>query len=177
MCEHVPSFSSGGVLWFTDLSSPDPSYISPILTAATFMLVIEMAENAQNNPNANTMKWAFRLLGVSMVPLTASLPQGVFIYWTTTNIISVAVSQVLKNQGVRRLLNIPLATTARGSKTAATTATAAMSGDAAKNVKLFKTKKEAMGSATPTTKRKKKTATTATSVAAGTKSRKKVEHV
>ena len=175
MCDHVPSFSSGGILWFTDLSNPDPSYISPILTAATFMLVIEMAENAQNNPNANTMKWAFRLLGVSMVPLTASLPQGVFIYWTTTNIISVAVSQVLKNQGLRRLLNIPLASTARGgSQTAATTATAAMSGDVAKNVKLFKTKKEAIGSATPTTKRKKKTATAAT---VGARKSKKVEHV
>ena len=172
MCDHVPSFSSGGILWFKDLSSPDPTYVSPILTAASFMLVIEMAENAGNNPNANTMKWAFRLLGVSMVPLTASLPQGVFIYWTTTNIISVAVSQLLKNPGVRRVLNIPLASTVRGSQTTATAATAAMSGDAAKNVKLFKTKKEAMGTAMPTVKKKKKTA-----AAAKVKGSKTVEHV
>ena len=37
MGEYFPSISDGGALWFTDLSSADPLYIFPVVTAASFV--------------------------------------------------------------------------------------------------------------------------------------------
>ena len=109
MCDNVASFHQGGAFWFTDMGAADPYYVSPILTAATFLLVIESGsvEGAQNNPNMNTMRWAMRALSVAMVPMTASLPQGVFVYWTTTNILSIGITRTLRIQSVKKFLGIP----------------------------------------------------------------------
>ena len=118
MCEHVPSFAEGGALWFTNMAVADPMYISPVLTSATFLLVTELggpesAANA-NNPNANTMRWALRGLSLAMVPMTASLPQGVFVYWVTTNILSLTIAQTMKVRAVKAALGIPEAAAAAG---------------------------------------------------------------
>jgi YidC/Oxa1 family membrane protein insertase len=34
--------STGGTLWFTNLTIPDPYYILPVLTASAFILTIEV---------------------------------------------------------------------------------------------------------------------------------------
>lgn len=43
MAEKVQSFNTGGALWFTDLTTPDPLYILPILTALTFWITVEVS--------------------------------------------------------------------------------------------------------------------------------------
>lgn len=42
MAEKVPSFRSGGALWFTDLTTPDSLFILPILTSLTFWVTVEV---------------------------------------------------------------------------------------------------------------------------------------
>lgn len=42
MVEKVPSFKTGGALWFTDLTSADSFYILPVLTAVSFLLTVEV---------------------------------------------------------------------------------------------------------------------------------------
>jgi len=39
--------------------------------------------------------------------MTASFESGVFVYWTTSNIVTVAQGQLLKNTQVRALLGMP----------------------------------------------------------------------
>lgn len=110
MAEGVPSFHDGGVLWFTDLALADPYYISPLVSSAAFLLTVElsavdgMVPGQQQN---NNMKWGLRALGVAMVPLTASFPQGVFVYWITSNFYSLGQSTLLRNKAVKRLVGIP----------------------------------------------------------------------
>lgn len=43
MVEKVPSFKVGGAYWFTDLTTPDPSYALPILTGLTFLATVEVS--------------------------------------------------------------------------------------------------------------------------------------
>lgn len=43
MAEKVPSFKNGGMLWFTDLSTPDSLYVLPVLTALTFWIMVEVS--------------------------------------------------------------------------------------------------------------------------------------
>uniref|UniRef100_A0ACD5TIP3 Uncharacterized protein n=1 Tax=Avena sativa TaxID=4498 RepID=A0ACD5TIP3_AVESA len=41
MVEKVPSLKGGGLFWFTDLTTPDPLYILPVLTGLTFLATVE----------------------------------------------------------------------------------------------------------------------------------------
>ena len=38
----VESMKTGGMLWFTDLTIPDPYFLLPVMTAATLFLTIEV---------------------------------------------------------------------------------------------------------------------------------------
>ena len=38
----IESMKTGGMLWFTDLTVPDPYYVLPVLSCASFMATIEV---------------------------------------------------------------------------------------------------------------------------------------
>ncbi|EIE26611.1 hypothetical protein COCSUDRAFT_39658 [Coccomyxa subellipsoidea C-169] len=107
----VPSMTEGGVAWFTDLTLADPYYALPIMSSAVFLLTVELgaADGMQGQDEAmlRRMKNIFRAIGVAMVPLTASFPQGVFLYWVTSNIFSLGQSVLFKLPAVRKTLKLP----------------------------------------------------------------------
>lgn len=37
--------ANGGLLWFTDLSAPDPYLVMPFISAGSFLLMIEMTKD------------------------------------------------------------------------------------------------------------------------------------
>lgn len=57
MAEKVPSFQTGGALWFTDLTTPDSLYILPVITALTFLITVEVTFNTvfDNFNNCQTL--------------------------------------------------------------------------------------------------------------------------
>jgi membrane protein insertase Oxa1/YidC/SpoIIIJ len=50
MAEKMPSFKHGGAFWFTDLSTPDALYIFPVLTALSFLIVVEVSTSFSEKP-------------------------------------------------------------------------------------------------------------------------------
>ncbi|WJX52188.1 hypothetical protein P8452_38325 [Trifolium repens] len=109
MAEKMPSFKHGGALWFTDLSTPDALYIFPVITALSFLVVVEcnMQEGMEGNPVAGTMKNFSRVLALLSVPFTMSFPKAIFCYWVTSNLFSLSYGMVLKVPGVKKTLGIP----------------------------------------------------------------------
>ncbi|WOL00097.1 mitochondrial inner membrane protein OXA1-like [Canna indica] len=109
MVEKVPSFKGGGAFWFTDLTTPDPQYILPLLTAASFLATVElnMQEGMEGNPMANNMKKFSRVLALMTVPFTANFPKAIFCYWITSNLFSLGYGLVVRQPPVRKLLNLP----------------------------------------------------------------------
>ncbi|KAJ0969343.1 hypothetical protein J5N97_022220 [Dioscorea zingiberensis] len=109
MVEKVPSFKGGGAYWFTDLTTPDPSYALPVLTALTFLATVElnMQEGMEGNPMVNTMKNFSRILALMTVPFTASFPKAIFCYWITSNVYSLLYGFVIKRPPVRKFLDLP----------------------------------------------------------------------
>ncbi|GMH71082.1 hypothetical protein TrST_g11317 [Triparma strigata] len=93
---------------FSNLVIADASYILPLSTAATFLLMIEMgADGMQTNTDqAKMMKNVFRGLGVLSLGFTSWMPQAVFMYWVTNNFYSLGQTIALKNQSVRDSLGI-----------------------------------------------------------------------
>ncbi|CAO2819210.1 unnamed protein product [Amaranthus hypochondriacus] len=112
MAENVPSFKNGGALWFTDLTTPDATYILPVLTAVTFLITVEcnMQEGLEGNPVGNAMKKYSRVLAVLFVPLTMNFSKAIFFYWITSNIFSFVYGAVLRLPGVKPALGIPTIT-------------------------------------------------------------------
>jgi len=70
----VTSLQTGGALWFTDLTVPDPLYLLPAMTATTFLVTIELGTDGVNPQQKGTIKFLFRAMAVGMIPLTATFP-------------------------------------------------------------------------------------------------------
>jgi len=108
----VPSMVEGGTLWFQDLTVADPTYALPIISAASFLLMIEL--NAADGMEGQTDKMRSRFknimrgVAVLIVPFTVDLPAGVFMYWTASNMVSLVQSSVLKIPSVKRTFGIPV---------------------------------------------------------------------
>ena len=110
MAAGVPSFQTGGPAMYMDLSIADPTYSLPILSSLSFLASVELGavEGMQaNTQQSMSMKWFLRALSVAMVPLTASFPQGVFVYWITSNTFSGFQTLVTRNKGFKSLVGIP----------------------------------------------------------------------
>lgn len=101
-----PTFHSGGALWFTDLSTADPTLALPLISAATFLLTIELGADT-GVKHTGGIKWFMRALAVAMVPLTMGLSKAIFMYWCTSNAFSLASSQAFKLPAVRAALGMP----------------------------------------------------------------------
>ncbi|PQP95587.1 mitochondrial inner membrane protein OXA1-like isoform X2 [Prunus yedoensis var. nudiflora] len=109
MAEKVPSFQSGGALWFTDLTTPDSLLILPVLTSLTFLITVEcnMQEGLEGNPIAQTMKNYSRILAAISVPVMMSFPKALFCYWLTSNLFSLTYGLVIRRPEVKSFLGLP----------------------------------------------------------------------
>lgn len=141
----VPSLTHGGAAWFPNLAAADPTYGLPLASAALFLATVEAGAadgmQGQDPATLKRMKFLMRGLAVGLVPLTASMPAGVFVYWATSNAYSLAQALALKTAPVRRLMGVPEPTAATpgaggggggvvGSAAASTAATAVTPGAA-----------------------------------------------
>lgn len=104
------TFSNGGIFWFPDLTSPDPLYILPVASAATFIATIELSKNTIESTSsasqATIMTNVFRGLGIIMIPLTASFPSAVLSYWVMNNLYSMLQSLAFQQKPIRKALGI-----------------------------------------------------------------------
>ncbi len=90
-----PSFTNGGLLWFRDLSAMDPYYILPILSAVTMLAASEIT--AKNiDPQ---QRWLMRILPVGITVFIYYFPAGLFMYWITSNLVTLVQNYLIYNHG------------------------------------------------------------------------------
>ncbi len=90
-----PSFVDGGILWFQDLSQADPTYILPIISAVTMLGATEITlKNVDPQ-----QRWLMRLLPVGFTVFLLSFPAGLFVYWITSNLVTLVQNYVIYNHG------------------------------------------------------------------------------
>ena len=93
-----PSFASGGILWFKDLTVADPFYILPVLSAVTMLAASEItAKNVDPQ-----QRWLMRLLPVGFTVFLLQFPAGLFMYWITSNLVTVVQNYLIYNHGPGR---------------------------------------------------------------------------
>jgi YidC/Oxa1 family membrane protein insertase len=93
-----PSFTDGGILWFQDLAHADPYYLLPIISAITMLAATEIT--AKNlDPQ---QRWLMRLLPVGFTVFLLNFPAGLFMYWITSNVVTLVQNYVIYNHGPGR---------------------------------------------------------------------------
>jgi YidC/Oxa1 family membrane protein insertase len=90
-----PSFHEGGILWFQNLSNADPTYLLPIISAVTMLASMEItAKNVEPQ-----QRWLMRLLPIGFTIFLLNFPAGLFVYWITSNLVTLGQNFVIYNYG------------------------------------------------------------------------------
>jgi len=93
-----PSFTSGGILWFQDLSAHDPYYVLPVLSAVTMLAASEITSKSIDPQQ----RWMMRVLPVVFTVFLLNFPAGLFMYWITSNLVTLVQNYVIYNHGPGR---------------------------------------------------------------------------
>jgi YidC/Oxa1 family membrane protein insertase len=89
------SFTHGGILWFQDLAHADPYYLLPIISALTMLAATEITiKNVDPQ-----QRWLMRLLPVGFTAFLLNFPAGLFMYWITSNLMTLGQNYVIYNFG------------------------------------------------------------------------------
>ena len=91
--ETLESFRTGGLLWFQDLTAADPLFILPILYVATMMASQEVTIRRTSPEQKNIMR-AMPLVFGSFLAF-GGFPSGLFVYWVTSNTITLCQNLIL----------------------------------------------------------------------------------
>lgn len=96
--EAFPSFASGGLLWFTDLTRADPYFVLPVLSAS--ILIAAGSISSRNvDPGQRRMMW---LLPIAFTTFIAKFPAGLFVYWVTSNTVTLVQNCLIYRRGLVR---------------------------------------------------------------------------
>ncbi|CAH0488411.1 unnamed protein product [Peronospora farinosa] len=106
--KYFPEYAHEGVGWITDLSVADSTMALPVISSALMVASVELGENAVSGEMKDKMKFGMRCFAVMMVPLTMNFQSGIFVYWVTSNMYTLAQTALLRLNCVKRALNIPV---------------------------------------------------------------------
>lgn len=79
-----PAMLTDGALWFTDLTSPDPTGILPILNGVISLLNIMSSSASSAHPLARKFSKFIRVMPILAVPIWMTFPVAFNIYWMIT---------------------------------------------------------------------------------------------
>ncbi|CAF2036480.1 unnamed protein product [Rotaria magnacalcarata] len=105
----IESMMFGGVLWFQDLTVPDPYYILPVFTAVTMFVTMELGiETGMRTASLGPIgRNALRVVPFLSLFFTVNFSSALTLYWATSNVISLAQSVILRQPAVRQALRLP----------------------------------------------------------------------
>lgn len=105
----VESMKTGGILWFPDLTIPDPIYALPLLTAATLFATIEVGVDGikASQFGHSSIKLFLRAMPLVSIPFMINFPSAMLCYWFTSNTFSLIQVLILKIPRVKNFFSIP----------------------------------------------------------------------
>ena len=106
----VASFVNGGALWFKDLTVPDPYYILPMLACSSLYLLLRFGAAAAEVGPAESFPLVQKILLWSPLvffPIAVFQPACMFIFWMTSNTISMLLMYLFLNPKILKLCGIP----------------------------------------------------------------------
>uniref|UniRef100_A0A7N8WWU7 Cytochrome c oxidase assembly factor COX18 n=1 Tax=Mastacembelus armatus TaxID=205130 RepID=A0A7N8WWU7_9TELE len=101
--------AAGGALWFPDLTSPDSTWILPVCVGLTNLLIIEVFSLQRISPTRfqKLVLNFMRGFSVLMVPIAATVPSSMALYWFTSSLVGFCHNLLLRSPVIRKILRLP----------------------------------------------------------------------
>ena len=100
--------STGGMLWFEDLISKDPTYVLPLAAVGVSYLALEIAlSKTDHSSTLRFTKDLFQSILILSIPFVVHMPSGLFFYWIPSSLCGIAQHVLLRDPWVMALLRIP----------------------------------------------------------------------
>jgi len=96
--------STGGLLWFTDLTKTDPLYLLPILSGTSSILMFEVGTDFREM--SDRRKLFGRVVAFAFFPILMFAPASVHIFWTSNWLMSTAQDVAISQPTVRDKLGL-----------------------------------------------------------------------
>ncbi|TDG95882.1 hypothetical protein EPR50_G00244250 [Perca flavescens] len=98
----------GGALWFPDLTVPDSSWMLPVCLGLTNLLIVEVFSLQRVNPSRvqRIVTNAIRAFSLLMIPIAATVPSSMALYWFTSSLVGFSHNLVLRSPAVHKLLRL-----------------------------------------------------------------------
>lgn len=91
--ESIQSFTSGGLLWFRDLTVADPYFVLPVIFVLTMMASQEILLRDTAPQQRRLMRFLPAVFGAFMA--FGGFPAGLFVYWIANNLIALVQNVVI----------------------------------------------------------------------------------
>ncbi|KAM8733061.1 cytochrome c oxidase assembly protein COX18, mitochondrial isoform 1-T1 [Acanthopagrus schlegelii] len=102
------NMKAGGILWFSDLTLPDSTWILPVCLGLTNLLVVEVFSLQRVNPS-RVQKFvtnSIRAFSVLMIPIAASVPSSMALYWFSSSLVGFSHNLLLRSPAIHRILKL-----------------------------------------------------------------------
>lgn len=102
-----PAILTDGILWFKDLSAPDPTGILPIIGGFISLLNVMSSSAAVQNQMFRNFSKFMRLMPFISIPIWMTFPAAFNIYWIVNSGFQLALVSVVRSERFRKYLGIP----------------------------------------------------------------------
>ncbi|XP_043557753.1 cytochrome c oxidase assembly protein COX18, mitochondrial isoform X1 [Chiloscyllium plagiosum] len=105
----VQDLAMGGVLWFPDLTLPDSTWILPISLGLVNLLIVEIfaIRRIELSKFQKYATYVIRGISVLMVPIAATVPSSMALYWLTSSCVGLGQNLLLRSPSLRTVCRIP----------------------------------------------------------------------
>ncbi|KAK7864601.1 hypothetical protein R5R35_003191 [Gryllus longicercus] len=102
--------SGGGALWFHNLLLSDSTWILPVMLGLVNLTIVEVQNLSRIKQSGKFQKILtniFRGVSIAMIPLAASVPSCLSLYWLTSSTVGLLHNLLLLSPRVRSFVGIP----------------------------------------------------------------------
>lgn len=101
--------AAGGILWFSDLTAVDSTWILPVSVGVVNLIIVEIfALQKIGMSRFQTYITNFvRAVSVLMIPVAATVPSSIVLYWLCSSLMGLSQNLLLRAPGFRQLCRIP----------------------------------------------------------------------
>ena len=113
LADHFPDARSGGAYWFVDLSATDTSYWLPAASGLSALALVRLSVpgatagmNEAEAAQADLMKQVLSGVTLFSLPVAATMPASVLMFWITNNAFSLVYTTALQLTPTRAMLGL-----------------------------------------------------------------------
>jgi len=109
LAEWEPSLMQEGFLWIPSIAGSDPTYILPVLSCGTMLIMAQIGGEAgdEHGEQMKQFRTVMQVAAVGVLPLTYWMPSITFCYWITSNCFSCIQVPMMRLTWVKDAVGIP----------------------------------------------------------------------